>query len=275
MAHAARIISAFLVIAGAVGCGSGQSDLQEGTSNRPISSDRAYSQVGGTIIPLYSWPTDNQGNVIPDWNTVASEQQKWPSIAVIPIVNVRDGPGRRRDANYAKGINVLVSGGCKLAAYVYTQYGRRSLTKVERDIDNWKAWYPQVTALFLDEMSYTSGKESYYSTLTSYAKNHGFDFVIGNPGTATLPSYIGTVDTIVVYEDAGVPTSFSSWQASYGRMNFATLSYSVPFSSFPSSQVTANKSSVGYQYVTDDGPDGNPWDQLSTYLDTLLSLLNG
>jgi hypothetical protein len=236
----------------------------------------AYYQVGGTIIPLYSWPTDGNGNVVAAWNTVASEHQKWPGTAVIPIANNQNGPGPSFDPNWAKGINVLVNGGCKVAGYVYTQYGKRSLTRVQRDIRNWRAWYPQVKALFLDEMRNTVGKEGYYSSLTSYAKSYGFDFVIGNPGAPTVPSYIGTVDTMVIHENTSVPTSFSNWQASYSPNNFATLSYAVSSSSLPTDQVTANKSFVAYQYVTDDGtsPDRNPWDNLSTYLDTLLSLLN-
>jgi hypothetical protein len=237
----------------------------------------AYYQVGGTIIPLYSWPTDANGNVVAAWNAVASAHQKWPGTALIPIVNNQNGPGPSLDPNWTRGINVLVNGGCKVAGYVYTQYGKRALTRVQKDIRNWRAWYPQVTTLFLDEMSNTRGKESYYSTLTSYARSYGFDFVVGNPGAPTLSSYIGTVDTMVIYENTEVPTSFSNWQASYSPNNFATLSYAVSSSSFPTDQVTSNKSSVAYQYVTDDGasPDRNPWDNLSTYLDTLLSLLNG
>ena len=248
-----------LIIAAMVGCGGTQENANQadpgtiaGTMRDPAPA--AYSQVGGSIIPLYSWPTDANGNVAAAWSFVASEQQKWSS----------------------KGIGALIDGGCKVAGYVYTQYGKRSLTKVERDIRNWRTWYPQVTALFLDEMSNTAGKESYYSTLTSYAKSIGFDFVVGNPGTSTIPSYIGTVDTLVIYENTAVPTSFPAWQASYSRYNFATLSYAVSSSEFPASQVTANRASVAYQYVTDDGapPDRNPWDSVSTYLDTLLSLLS-
>jgi hypothetical protein len=236
----------------------------------------AYYQVGGAIIPLYSWPTDSSGNVVAAWNFVASEHQKWPAIAVIPIVNNQNGPGPSFDPNWAKGIAALVNGGCKVAGYVYTQYGKRSLTRVETDIKRWRTWYPQVTALFLDEMRNTAGKESYYSTLTSYATSNGFDFVVGNPGTSTIPSYLATVDALVIYENTAVPTSFSPWQASYSPNHFATLSYAVSSSAFPASQVTANRSSVAYQYVTDDGapPDRNPWDSVSTYLDTLLSLLS-
>jgi spherulation-specific family 4 protein len=236
----------------------------------------AYYQVGGTIIPLYSWPTDASGNVVAAWNTVASEHQKWPATAVIPIANNQNGPGPSLDPNWTKGINLLVSGGCKVAGYVYTQYGKRSLTRVQREIRNWRAWYPQVTALFIDEMSNVKGRESYYSSLSSYARSYGFDFVIGNPGAPTLPSYIGTVDAMVIYENTQVPSSFSTWLSSYSPNNFATLSYAVPSSSFPPEQVRSNKSSVAYQYVTHDGasPDRNPWDVLSIYLDPLLSVLS-
>jgi hypothetical protein len=236
----------------------------------------AYYQVGGSIIPLYSWPTDIQGKVTSAWNSVASAHQRWPRIAVIPIVNNQNGPGPSLDPSWTKGIRVLASAGCKVAGYVYTQYGRRSLTDVETDIRNWRIWYPEVTALFLDQMSNASGDESYYSALTSYARSRGFDFVIGNPGASTVPSYIGTVDTMVIHESTEVPTSFSAWQASYSPNHFGALTYANA-SSLPAGQVTSNKSSVAYQYITDDGipPDWNPWDELSTQLDALLSLLNG
>ena len=237
----------------------------------------AYYQVGGTIIALYSWPVDVGGNVTSAWQALANEHQKWPRIAAIPVVNNQNGPGPAPDPSWTKGIDVLVAGGCKVAGYVYTEYGRRSVSLVEADIANWKAWYPQVSALFIDQMSNSGGGESYYSALASYARSRGFEFVIGNPGAPSRPSYIGTVDTMVVSESTGVPTSFPSWQASYSANNFASLSYAIPSSSFPAIQVTRNKGSVAYQYVTDDGaaPGSNPWDEVSTYLDTLLGLLNG
>jgi hypothetical protein len=191
-------------------------------------------------------------------------------------VNNQNGPGPAPDAAWARGIDVLVGAGCKVAGYVYTEYGQRSLSTVEADIASWRAWYPQVTALFLDQMSNTSGAESYYAALTSFARSQGFDFVIGNAGAPTVPSYVGTVDTIVVYESTEVPTSFAGWQASYSPNEFATLTYgfSAPL---PENQVTNNKSSVAYQYVTNDGiwPDTNPWDGVSSALETLLGLLAG
>ena len=235
----------------------------------------AWYQVGGSILPLYSWPTGANGEVTPAWNAVARAHQEWPSIALIPIINNQNGPGPGPDASWTKGIDVLVRGGCKVAAYVYTQYGQRPLAAIQADIASWRAWYPQVTALFLDQMSNSSGQESYYAAVTAYARSQGFDFVIGNPGAPTVSSYIGTVDTMVIYESTEVPASFPAWQGSYSPNNFATLSYGIP--SLPEVQLTSNKASVAYQYVTHDSalPDGNPWDDLSSHLEVLLSLLNG
>jgi hypothetical protein len=236
----------------------------------------AYYQVGGSIIPLYSWPAAENGDVSSTWKGLADAHRRWPRLALIPIVNNQNGPGPAPDASWTRGIEVLLAAGCKVAGYVYTEYGGRPLAAVETDIANWKAWYPNVSALFLDQMSNTSGEEGYYAALTSYARSQGFDFVIGNPGAPTLPSYVGTADTLVIHESTEVPSSFAAWQASYSPGHFATLTYGLS-SPLPESQVTSNETSVAYQYITHDGvlPDWNPWDEVSTDLDTLLGLLGG
>jgi hypothetical protein len=235
----------------------------------------AIYQVGGSIVPLYSWPVDANGDVSSTWNAVAAAHRRWPRVALIPVINNQNGPGPAPDASWSRGIDVLVAAGCKVAGYVYTDYGRRSLAAVESDIAAWRAFYPEVPALFIDQMSNTAGQEGYYAALTSYARSRGFDFVIGNPGAPTLPSYVGTVDTMVIYEGTEVPASFASWQASYSPASFATLTYALA-SPLPAGQVSANMPSVAYQYVTDDGvsPDANPWDASSTHLDALLAVLD-
>jgi hypothetical protein len=236
----------------------------------------AHYQVGGSIVPLYSWPAQSGSGVASTWKAIADAHQRRPSLALIPIVNNQNGPGPSPDASWSRGIDVLASAGCKVAGYVYTEYGRRSLTVVQADIANWRAWYPKVSALFLDQMSNTAGDEAYYSALSAYARSRGFDLVLGNPGAPTVPSYIGTVDTMVIQEGTEVPSSFADWQASYSPNHFATLTYGHT-SPLPGNQVTTNKASVAYQYVTDDGvfPDWNPWDETSIHFDALLGLLDG
>src|SRR5207245_2803059 len=64
---------------------------------------------------------------------------------------------------------------------------------------------------FFDEMSNESGNEKYYTAISSYAKStDGFSITFGNAGTDVPESYIGTVDTIEIYEDSGSTATLSS-----------------------------------------------------------------
>src|SRR5438045_8479823 len=101
-----------LIIAAMVGCGGTQENANQadpgtiaGTMRDPAPA--AYSQVGGSIIPLYSWPTDANGNVAAAGSFVASEEQKWSTIAVIPIVNNQNGPRPSFEPRQSNGIRGL------------------------------------------------------------------------------------------------------------------------------------------------------------------------
>src|SRR5256712_4292670 len=59
-------------------------------------------------------------------------------------------------------------------------------------------------------MSNESGNEKYYTAISSYAKStDGFSITFGNAGTDVPESYIGTVDTIEIYEDSGSTATLS------------------------------------------------------------------
>ena len=77
-------------------------------------------------------------------------------------------------------------------------------------------WYPNVNGIFFDEMADTAGHEEYYRNLTAWVNARGYHITVGNPGEDTLESYIGTVDTLMIYESAGLP-SISSLQVGEGR----------------------------------------------------------
>src|SRR5438128_2230116 len=75
----------------------------------------------------------------------------------------------------------------------------------------------------------SGGSESYYSTLTAFAKSLGMTYTMGNPGTTISTSYIGTVDSIVFYESPGLPilSSLSSYTSGYSKSNFAYIAFSI------------------------------------------------
>lgn len=222
--------------------------------------------VNGTIIPLYTYPTD------PSWAAVIAAKQAHPTVPVIAIVNPNNGPGSAQDSAYSAGITKLVSAGVKVIGYVSTQYGERPAATVQGWIDNWRSWYPAVTGIFFDEMANSAGYESYYKTLNSYAKSRGGDFTVGNPGADSAPSYIGSVDVMLIYETDGLPamSALTGWHTSYARSNFGIIPYKV--SSMDAAFVAAARPYVGYIYLQgDDLP--NPWDSVPSYLTNLVGAL--
>jgi hypothetical protein len=228
----------------------------------PGKAPASGASASGVIIPLYSYPGSS-------WNAIIQQKVAYPSVPITVIVNPSSGPGASKDPNYATWINNLRSAGVNVLGYVYTSYGARSASSVVADINAYKAWYG-VNGIFLDEMSNVAGHESYYSALTSYAHSLGLNTVVGNPGAAVPSSYIGAVDVIVIYENAGIPSASALGSSTMGlsKSGFATMSYGV--SSLTTSSVSAVAAYVGYVFITDESMP-NPYSALPSYLAKLVS----
>jgi hypothetical protein len=220
----------------------------------------------GTIVPLYSAPGSGT------WAAVAAAKQAHPSVPILAVVNPNNGPGTAATSDYQLGIQQLDAAGVKVIGYVPTGYGARTPQEVQDDIWRWKNLYSGVTGIFFDEMANQPGKEKYYGDLTGAAKGIGFDFTIGNPGSDAGPSYIGTVDTILIYENEGLPqaAALGGWHSAYDRHNFGIIPYGVP--SVDTTFITQAKASCEYIYLQDDRMP-NPWDTLPSYFDQLLAAL--
>jgi hypothetical protein len=218
--------------------------------------------ASGVIIPLYSYPGSG-------WNAIIQQKLAHPSVSITVIVNPASGPGGSADPNYATWINSLRSAGINVLGYVYTSYAARSASSVMADISAYKTWYA-VNGIFLDEMSNVVGHESYYSALTGYVHSLGLATVVGNAGATVPASFIGTVDVIVIYENAGIPSASALGSPTMGltKSGFATMSYGV--SSLTSSSVSAVAAYAGYIYIT-DGVMPNPYSSLPSYFATLVS----
>jgi hypothetical protein len=236
-----------------------------GTGGAPVAPPPATGATA-TLIPLYSYPTDAS------WTVVASAKLAHPTVPVVAIVNPDNGPGSSVDTSYTSGIAKLRAAGVKVIGYVYTSYGARGSAEVRADIDRWRTFYPGVSGIFFDEQANTTGLETYYKALSTYVKQTGMDFTVGNPGADTAPSYVGTVDLILIYESAGVPSlaSLDGWHRNYDRGNFGVIPYGCPTSS--AAFVQSARDRVGYIYLQSDTLP-NPWDTVPSYLSTLLGQL--
>ena len=220
----------------------------------------------GTIVPLYSSPSS------PAWTELIAAKTAYPRVPVLAVVNPSNGPGSGVSTSYASGISRLTSAGVKAIGYVYTSYASRPLAQVQADIDRWRTFYPGVTGIFFDEQLNRAGQEAYYKTLSTYAKSKGFDITIGNPGSDSVASYVGTVDVLLIYESAGLPsmTRLGGWHAQYDKKNFGIIPYGV--GTLDANFVASARAAVGYIFIQNDTVP-NPWDTLPPYFKTLLSLL--
>jgi hypothetical protein len=232
----------------------------------PTAAPAASGMVTGTIIPLYTPPGD------PSWAAVAAAKAAHPAVPVLAVVNPANGPGAAASADYSAGIAKLTAAGVKVIGYVHTLWGARPVAELQAEMGQWQSWYPGVSGVFFDEMANAAGHESYYSGLTAYAKGRGLGFTIGNPGTDSSPTYVGTEDVILIYESGGLPSAaaLGGWHASYNRSNFGVIPYAV--GGLDTSFVQSAKQSVGYIYLQSDNLP-NPWDSVPPYLAQLIGAL--
>jgi len=237
--------------------------------NTPILSLRHDNNTKGTgiYVPLYSYPTSTE------WIQAATIKQLFPNLTFLSCVNPSNGPGDHFDKNFASGIKSLSSAGILLGGYVATDYGLKPQSDVIKEITKYKTWYGNIHGICFDEMQSKKGKEQYYKNLTDFAKNVGFNFTVGNPGTDISPTYIGTVDFLKIYEGSGTPglSSLKGWHLNYDKKNFITIAYNVPTLNY--TYLTEETKYVGLLYVTDDTLP-NPYDKLPYYLYDLARFLN-
>jgi hypothetical protein len=220
--------------------------------------------LAGIIVPLYTYP----GAM---WDTVIEAKNDHTDVPIVAIVNPASGPGGSKDSNYVSGINKLKDAGVIVIGYVSTSYASRSLTAVEGDIDKWDSWY-NVEGIFFDEQTNWAGKESYYTQAGDYAESKGLDFTVGNPGANSIPSYLSTVDVVLIYESPSLPDldNYDQWD-SYDNSQLGMIPYGVK--SLPTSWIQDAIKGLGWIYVTGDVLP-NPWDSLPSYFGDMVALLD-
>jgi hypothetical protein len=223
------------------------------------------STAAGTIVPLYTDPSDQS------WNAIISAAEAHPTVHVVAIVNPSDGPGSSKSSAYTTGIAGLQAAGIQVIGYVATGYGSHSVASMEAEMDTWKSFYPTLQGIFFDEQSNSTSDVAHYQTLSQYAKSIGLNYTVGNPGTDVPTAFIGAVDTMLIYESDGVPAmSALSQYSAYAKGNFGIIPYAV--SSMNATFVQQARQYVQYVYLTNDDLP-NPWDSLSSYFAQLLASL--
>lgn len=227
-----------------------------------MGSQNVYGLNTGIIVPLYTDP----GN---DWNTLVKEKTNHPSVPIVAIINPDNGPGTK-DTNYVSGVQKLQSSGIKVIGYIYT--ANVDYKTITHDMDEYKNWY-NVNGIFFDQMSYVKGNETFFANLTNYAKTIGLNFTVGNPGIDTLPSYIGTVNNLVTYDNPNLPpvSSFEGWHKNFNKSNFSLISYSVD--NLNKTYIKKMTNLVQYMYISNN-TEPDQFNTLPGHIDDLIQILD-
>ncbi len=186
------------------------------------------------------------------------------------ILNPDSDVGTSYSPVFANATAQLQNDGITVIGYVWTDYGATPLAQAESNISLYKSWYG-VNGIFFDGManSNSAADEQYYSTLSAYAQSQGLPLTFGNPGASTLPGYVGTVNTINIYENSGMPPVSDLTQITgYGSSNFSYVAYNVQ--SLDTGAVNSTLPYVGYLYIT-NGTLPNPYLGVPPYFKALLA----
>src|SRR2546425_3097109 len=216
----------------------------------------AATSNSGIVIPLYTYPTDGS------WSATLQAKKAHPNVPIIAVINPNNGPGGSSDSNYVQGVKDFQAAGIIVLGYVATGYASQLISSLESQVSSYKNWY-SLNGIMFDEMSNVQGNENYYSTLNTYVKSLGMTMTMGNPGTSMPNSYIGTLDSLCIFEQSGLPTlSYLSSYSGHPKLNFAYIGLSV--SLLNTAFEAASSQYAGWIYITNAG-GGNPYNVLPSY----------
>src|SRR5437667_84959 len=216
----------------------------------------AASTNSGVVIPLYTYPTDGS------WAETLQAKNAHPNVPIIAVINPSNGPGGASDLKFVQGVKNFQAAGIIVLGYVATGYASHGMSDLDAQISSYWNWY-RVNGIMFDEMSNVPGNENYYFTLNTYVKSLGMTMTMGNPGTSVPSSYIGTLDSLCIFEQGGLPTlSYLSSYSGHPKSNFAYIGLSV--SSLNTSFEVSSSNYVQWIYITDAG-GGNPYNVLPSY----------
>ncbi len=200
---------------------------------------------------------------------------RWDALLLrkprVVIINPNSGPGQAANTAYQAQVQKAHVAGAKVLAYVWTDYGKRSVEAVQTDIQKYRSWY-NIDGIFLDEASNTALMLPYYDSLCYGIRNQGL-LVCLNSGVPTTEDYAKIADYLMVSEGtaanylaAQFRPAWETMPAYAGKCWHAV--HSCPVGSMPAVVALAKKRGAGLLWVTDDVMT-NPYDTNPTYLDSL------
>jgi hypothetical protein len=228
-------------------------------------------------------------------NEIVQAKLAHPTVPMIVAINPEGGPGSY-SPNIAVEVSNMQAAGIVVIGYVPTGWAENSISSIESEMLTYHSWYG-VNGTYLDQMPnwnyngpngtwYFGGPggvfvPAYFATLNQYGKSIGMTEVVANSGADVPTDFIGSVDTVGIFENAYLPSLSTSagwdslaglgaWHTSYAKSNFMFFSYAV--TSLDPMYLLGAAAYVGYLYIT-NGTGTQPYSALSPYFDQMVSLL--
>lgn len=155
------------------------------------------------LLPYYEYPSVSQTEFTSDTYKLL-EAIRSSNINFYIIVNPNNGPGTSTDQNYQNFIDNIVGANGIPIGYVYTSYGKRSITDIINDVETWTKLYKGIRGIFFDQIT-TSITRDQVKQLSEAVRKNNMDFVILNPGTnisyELFSEILDYVDIVVTYEN--------------------------------------------------------------------------
>jgi hypothetical protein len=231
----------------------------------------APTQSAGLLVPAYFHPAVRAD----DWSRLAAAAAQVPTIVVL---NPSNGPGRRVDPYYPPVLQQLKSAGATVVGYVYTQWGRRSLSAVKSSVQTFYALYPTIDGIFVDEMAAQASTRllAYYRELAAFvrAQRDGARLV-GNPGCAFDRAFYDQRCADLFVDQEGPLADFAgqpraAWSGQAPTAAFGEIAFGAPSSSEGARQL--RRRGAGWVYCTNLAGD-NPYEALPSDFESMLASL--
>jgi hypothetical protein len=216
------------------------------------------------LVPTYIYPG---GDGRKEWQRLIDASSK---VEIVAIVNPDSGPGKARNLDYAAIFTEASNHGIKLVGYVSTDYGKRPLAEIKKEIDAWIQFYPQLRGFFFDQQPSESQHAAHFAELRELAQRRIPDaLVITNPGVPCDAAYlslpVSNVTCVFVnyqgFEQFELPATLKA----YDPARFAAMPYNIPDVETMRTVVKeAIIKRIGYVYISDAKPP-NQWGKLPVY----------
>jgi hypothetical protein len=202
-----------------------------------------------TICPLYTWSGDNE--------TYQKRINLLTPGDIAVVVSENSGP-TPFSTNLLEHVTTLKSKSILPFGYVSLNYGKRPIDEVFEDITVWRTHYG-ITKIFFDEFPANSGYLGLYWNLVRGYSGKGSTekpIVVVNPGRP-LTGYLSVSPgmLVVTHENKNLPDHMY-----YPKHYEAAIVHSVE-GDIDIAEDCLNIYQWNWGYVTNDGKDGNPYDE--------------